>query len=205
VKPISNDELTGWELRAALGDCVIGREIIRLKETTSTNDAVLQRATSGEPEGLTIFAEKQTAGRGQRANTWESAAGKGLWFSVLLRPNIEIARSAQLTKWSAQTVARTISEQFHLRPTIKQPNDIYIDGKKVAGVLVEMRAQKQAAHFAILGIGINVNQSQQHFSAGLRTRAVSLAQILDRKIDREALAIALLRNLDRTYRESFAR
>jgi BirA family biotin operon repressor/biotin-[acetyl-CoA-carboxylase] ligase len=201
----STDRLTASELRAALGDCVIGREIVVLDQTTSTNDSVLQRATPGQLEGLTIFAERQTAGRGQRDKRWESAACKGLWFSILLRPNIEIGHSIQLTRWSAETIAHTISEQFNVRPTIKQPNDIYINDRKVGGVLVEMRAQKQAAHFAILGIGINVNHSHADFSTELRPRAISLAQILGRQVDRQALAVTLLRNLDRTYGEIFSR
>jgi BirA family transcriptional regulator, biotin operon repressor / biotin---[acetyl-CoA-carboxylase] ligase len=205
MKAASTDRLTALQLRAALGDCVIGREIVVLEQTTSTNDSVLQRATPVQPEGLTIFAERQTAGRGQRNNRWESAASKGLWFSILLRPNIEIGQSIQLTRWSADTIARTIAEQFNVRPAVKEPNDVCINGKKVAGVLVEMRAQKQAAHFAILGIGINVNHSNTDFSAELPSRAVSLAQILGRQVDRQALAVALLRNLDRSYSEIFRR
>ena len=199
MKAVSKDRLNALELREALGKCVIGREIVVLKETTSTNDLVLARATPEQPEGLIIFAEKQTAGRGQRDNVWESADGKGLWISILLRPNIELGNSVELTRWSAGIVARTIAEQFNLRPTIKPPNDIYINGKKLAGVLVEMRAQKQANHIAILGIGINVNHSGKDFSAELRPRAISLAQVLGRHVDRQTLAIALLRNLDRTY------
>ena len=199
MKAVSKDRLNALELREALGKCVIGREIVALKETTSTNDLVLARATPEQPEGLIIFAEKQTAGRGQRDNVWESADGKGLWISILLRPNIELGNSVELTRWSAGIVARTIAEQFNLRPTIKPPNDIYINGKKLAGVLVEMRAQKQANHIAILGIGINVNHSGKDFSVELRPRAISLAQVLGRHVDRQTLAIALLRNLDRTY------
>lgn len=199
MKAVSKDRLNALELREALGKCVIGREIVVLKETTSTNDLVLARATPEQPEGLIIFAEKQTAGRGQRDNVWESADGKGLWISILLRPNIELGNSVELTRWSAGIVARTIAEQFNLRPTIKPPNDIYINGKKLAGVLVEMRAQKQANHIAILGIGINVNHSGKDFSVELRPRAISLAQVLGRHVDRQTLAIALLRNLDRTY------
>ena len=79
-------------MQATLGSAIIGREIIVLEQTGSTNDAILEIATPDSKEGLVLFAEHQTAGRGQRGNRWESAAGKGLWFSILLRPSIEINR-----------------------------------------------------------------------------------------------------------------
>ena len=96
-----------------------------------------------------------------------------------------------------------IRNEFFLKTTIKLPNDVQIDGRKVAGVLVEMRAQEKAPHLAIAGIGINVNQSLEDFPKKLRARAISLAMALDRQVDRQKLAIALLRNLDRSYRERF--
>jgi BirA family biotin operon repressor/biotin-[acetyl-CoA-carboxylase] ligase len=190
-------------LREALGNCTIGREIVVLEETTSTNDALLQRSTSGAPEGLVVFAERQTAGRGQRDNRWESAAHKGLWLSILLQPKIDIAESARLSTWAAAVVAETIRSELALAAVVKSPNDVYLGDKKVAGVLVEMRAQKNAQHIAIVGIGINVNHAAEDFSEELRERAVSLAMILDRQIDRTNLAIALLRNLNRSYAELF--
>ncbi|HEV3147672.1 MAG TPA: biotin--[acetyl-CoA-carboxylase] ligase [Chthoniobacterales bacterium] len=191
-------------LRRALGECTIGREIIALEETTSTNDAVLQMATPNTREGLVLFAEHQSAGRGQRNNRWESAAHKGLWFSILLRPMIDISKSARLTAWAAEIVAKTILQELALAATIKLPNDVCVEGKKVAGMLVEMRAQEKASHLAIAGIGINVNQTLEDFSEALRPRAVSLAMALDRHVNRQEFAVALLRNLDRTYREIFA-
>jgi BirA family biotin operon repressor/biotin-[acetyl-CoA-carboxylase] ligase len=202
-KSAATDRLVADELRDALGVCTIGREIVVLEETASTNDSVLQRATFDTPEGLVVFAERQTAGRGQRGNTWESAAHKGLWFSILLRPKIDIGDSGRLTAWAAEAIAQTIAKEFALSATIKPPNDIYIAGKKIAGVLVEMRAQQNAPHVAISGIGINMNQRLEDFSKELRSRAISLAMVLDRQVDRQQLAIALLRNLDRTYVETF--
>ena len=191
-------------LRRALGECTIGRELVVLEETTSTNDAILQMVTPNTREGLVLFAEYQTAGRGQRHNRWESAARKGLCFSILLRPIIDISKSTRLTAWAAEIVAKTILQELALAATIKLPNDICVEGKKVAGVLVEMRAQEKAPHLAILGIGINLNQTPEDFSEELRPRAISLAIALDRPVDRQEFAVALLHNLDRTYREIFA-
>ncbi len=197
------DRFVADEMRAALGSAVIAREIIVLDQTGSTNDAILQIATANSNEGLVLFAEHQTAGRGQRGNRWESAMAKGLWFSILLRPRIEINRSPLLTAWAAETISEAIENEFPLKTTIKSPNDVQIDGRKVAGVLVEMRAREKAPHSAIVGIGINVNQALEDFPKELQSRAISLAIALGRQVDRQNFAIALLRNLDRSYQERF--
>ena len=197
------DGLVAEELQTDLASGVIGREIIVLEQTGSTNDAILQIANANSKEGLVVFAEHQTTGRGQRGNRWESAAGKGLWFSILLRPKIDLANSPQLTAWAAEAVSGAIQNEFSLAPTIKPPNDVQIDGRKIAGVLVEMRAQEKAAHLAIAGIGVNVNQSREDFPKELQSRAISLAMALGKQIDRQSFAVALLRKLDRTYREKF--
>jgi len=200
-----SDRLVAEELQADLGSAVIGREIIVLGQTSSTSDAILQISNADSKEGVVVFAEHQTAGRGQRGNRWESAAGKGLWFSVLLRPRIDLPSSPQLTAWAAEAISGAIENEFSLTPTIKLPNDVQIDGRKVAGVLVEMRAQKNAPHLAIAGIGVNVNQSREDFPTELQSRAISLAMALGEQVDRQKFAIALLRKLDRTYRELFGK
>jgi len=200
-----SDRLVSDRIQADLGTMVIGQEIMVLEQTGSTNDAVLQIMERDSTEGLVLFAEHQTAGRGQRGNRWESAAGKGLWFSILLRPMIDVTSSPQLTIWATQAISEVIQTEFMIKPTIKLPNDVQIDGRKVAGVLVEMRAQEKAPHVAIVGIGINVNHGLQDFPEELQSRAISLAMALGRQIDRQKFAVALLRNLDWSYRERFGR
>jgi BirA family biotin operon repressor/biotin-[acetyl-CoA-carboxylase] ligase len=201
----SFDALSAEKLRADVDSAIVGRDIVVLDQTTSTNDSVLERTSPTTPEGLVVFAERQTAGRGQRNNSWESTAGKGLWFSILLRPKIDIGASPQLAEWAARTVADTISKEFALQATVKLPNDVVVAGKKIAGVLVEMRAQKNAPHIAIVGIGVNVNHRAEDFSEELRARGISLAMTLNREIDRHQFAVALLRNLDRYYCDAFPR
>lgn len=202
-QPKQRDNLSAEELRAALAGSYIGNQIILLQETASTNDLVWRMAQDETGDGLVIFAERQTAGRGRRGNRWESAAHQGLWFSILLRPKITPAESARLTKWAAQTVAQTIGEELRVEASIKLPNDIYVNGRKVAGVLVEMRVEKNGGYAAIAGIGINVNQAPDDFSEELRPRAGSLACAVGKQINRQQFAIALLQNLDRTYRAVF--
>src|SRR5881296_4129478 len=198
------DRLVAEELEAHFPCATIGRRIIVLEQTTSTNDAILQVPTANSDAGLVLFAEHQTAGRGQRGNRWESAAGKGLWFSVLLRPKIQINDSGQLTIWAIETISDVIRTEFSIEPAIKLPNDVQLSGRKVAGVLVEMRAQEKAPHLAIVGIGINVNQSLEDFPPELQNRAISLAMALHRPVDRQQFAVAVLRCLDRTYHARFA-
>jgi BirA family biotin operon repressor/biotin-[acetyl-CoA-carboxylase] ligase len=204
AEPEMLDRLVADELKAGLRGVVIGREIIVLEETGSTNDAILKIANAKSKEGLVVFAEHQTAGRGQRGNRWESAPGKGLWFSILLRPEIDLASSPRLTDWAAEAISGAIQNELSLTPAIKLPNDVQLAGRKVAGVLVEMRAQEKAPHLAIVGIGINVNQSNDDFPKELKASAISLALALGKQVDRQGFAIALLRNLDRTYRVKFA-
>src|SRR5437867_6103889 len=158
-----SDRLIADELQTHSARATIGRQIIVLEQTSSTNDTILQVATANSNQGLVMFAEHQTAGRGQRGNRWESAAGKGLWFSILLRPKIQINDSGRLTIWAIETISDVIRTEFSLEPAIKLPNDVQLYGCKVAGVLVEMRALEKERHLAVVGIGINVNQSMEDF------------------------------------------
>ena len=199
----TSDRLIADELQAHSARATIGRQIIVLEQTSSTNDAIFEVATANSNQGLALFAEHQTAGRGQRGNRWESAAGKGLWFSILLRPKIQINDSGRLTIWAIETISDVIRTEFSLEPAIKLPNDVQLFERKVAGVLVEMRAQEKAPHLAVVGIGINVNQSMEDFPKELQSRAISLAITLGSPVDRQKLAAAVLRYLDRTYRERF--
>ena len=196
------DRLNADQLQAALHGAMIGRKIILLEETGSTNDAIWRVASISE--GLVVFAEHQTDGRGQRGNRWESAARKGLCFSILLRPEIRLSESGRLTIWAIEAISEVVRTEVGLEPAIKLPNDVQINGRKVAGVLVEMRAQNNAPHVAVVGIGINVNQCRDDFAAELQDKAISLAMAVGQQVPRQELALALLQNLDLTYREKFA-
>ncbi|MGZ5021490.1 MAG: biotin--[acetyl-CoA-carboxylase] ligase, partial [Chthoniobacterales bacterium] len=122
----------------------------------------------------------------------------GLWFSFLLRPQVTPEESPRLTSWAAESVAQVLRDQHSLGAKVKMPNDICVGDRKVAGVLLEMRAVPRA-HVGILGIGINVNQDPNDFPPELRERAASLAMLSGKEIDRHALAVAVLRELNRTY------
>src|SRR5438045_7963452 len=171
--------LIAEQLKAELpSGAVIGREIIITEQTSSTNEAVSRVESTDDlpsiPEGLVVFAGHQTAGRGQRGNRWESTASKGLWFSILLRPEIPLSNSGWLTIWAIEAISDVIRSEFGLEPAIKFPNDVQLDEHKVAGVLVEMRAQDKAPHLAVVGMRINVNKFRGDFAAELQVNAISL-------------------------------
>ncbi len=192
------DRLVAADLSASLGESIIGWRIIVLESTGSTNDFLRQMLTPELPEGFVVFAEHQSAGRGQRGNRWASASHLGLWFSVLLRPRIPLAASARLTNWAAQAVVATIRSETGLEAAIKPPNDVFVGDRKVAGVLVETKAGPGLAFEAIVGIGVNLNQAADDFPSELRARAGSLAMALGRQIGRTDFAIALLSELEST-------
>ena len=194
------DRLDADELRSSLGECLVGGEIVVVEETPSTNDLAWEAEAHGAPEGFVVFAERQTAGRGQYGRRWESALNQGLWFSVLLRPRISLSDSPQLTSLLAGATAATIIEGTGCTASIKTPNDIYAAGRKIAGVLIEGRTTSDGKYVAVAGVGVNVNQTLEDFPAELRTTAGSLRMAIGRKIPRGALAVAFLRRLDQDYR-----
>ena len=193
-----SDRLIATELRAGLEGLRIGNEIVVVEETESTNDLVWKAVERGVPEGFVVFAERQTKGRGQYGRRWESAPYLGLWFSILLRPALTLAQSPKLTVQLAEAVAATIAEETGCAPTLKWPNDIYVSGRKVAGVLIEGRTASDGSYVAVAGIGINVNQTIEDFPEELREIAGSLATMTGKKFSRSKLAAALLQKLNGT-------
>ncbi len=194
----SPDALHADDLIARLGATrVIGRDIQVFNETTSTNDVAEKLARDGVREGVVIFAESQTKGRGRMGRRWVSPQGKGLWFSVLVRPPLAPLAATQLTVIGATAIARAIREVTGLSPQIKWPNDILLDGKKVVGILTELSAEADQIKHVILGIGVDVNVTE--FPAELRDTATSLALATGGELSRARLAAAILRELDRDY------
>src|SRR5476651_1638751 len=169
------DALLADDLLARLGKTkVIGRDIHVFKQTTSTNDVIEKLARDGVKEGAVVFAESQTKGRGRLGRKWISPAHKGLWFSILLRPQLRPQEATQLTVASATALRRVIQNETGLKPEIKWRNDILIGGKKVAGILTEMNAELDRVKYAILGIGVDVNVGAGEFPADVRKLATSL-------------------------------
>jgi len=194
------DVLHADDLFARLGKTkVIGRDIHVFEQTTSTNDVIEKLARAGVKEGAVVFAESQTKGRGRLGRKWISPGRKGLWFSVLLRPDLRPQETTQLTVASATALRRAIQSATGLHPEIKWPNDIVIGGKKVAGILTELSAELDKVRHVILGIGVDVNLGVGEFPPELRKLATSLKIESGRAISRAELATAILRELDSDY------
>jgi BirA family biotin operon repressor/biotin-[acetyl-CoA-carboxylase] ligase len=194
------DLLHADDLISRLGKTnVVGRDIRVFQDTTSTNDVIEKLARDGVKEGAVVFAESQTRGRGRLGRKWMSPAKRGLWFSVLLRPDLRPQETTRLTVASATALRRAIESQTGLRPEIKWPNDILIHGKKVAGILTELSGELDHVNYIILGIGVDVNLSQGDFPAELRKSATSLKIELGKPVSRPELAVAILRELDHDY------
>lgn len=169
-----------------------------LEETTSSNDELLMLGERGAPEGSLIFAERQTAGRGQFRRPWSSAPGLGLWFSLLLRMEISDDTIPSLSAFAAVALAETLGSLGIAGARIKAPNDLLVGGKKVAGILVETRPGRDS--FAVVGIGLNVNHGPGDFPEELRDRAASLAMITGSRFDRSGVAASLLGDLGKAER-----
>jgi len=169
------------------------------ERTTSTNDVMARMARDGAGEGAVVFAESQSRGRGRLGRTWISPARKGLWFSILLRPELTPQAATQVMIAAATALARAIRAATALAPEIKWPNDILVRGKKVAGILTEMSAELDRVKTIVLGIGVDVNLTAGELPEALQPIATSLAIERGQAVDRAELAVAVLRELDRDY------
>jgi BirA family biotin operon repressor/biotin-[acetyl-CoA-carboxylase] ligase len=181
---------------------LIGREIQVFNQTTSTNDICDKLARDGVKEGAVVFAESQTAGRGRLGRKWVSAAKKGLWFSVLLRPEFSPQQASRLTLGTAVALVRAIRETCGIEPVVKWPNDLLIKGRKIAGILTELSAELERVKHVVIGIGIDVNQTAADFPEGLSDIATSLRLELGRPVRRSDLACNCLMELERVYRKT---
>jgi len=193
------DLLIPAEIRAGLNSDRIGRRLVCCRETGSTNEDAFRLAEEEAEEGTVVIAEAQRRGKGRLGRHWESPAGVNLYCSVILRPHILPAKAAQLTFLSVVAAARAIETITSLRPSIKWPNDLLLNGKKVAGLLNEMSAETEKVNFIVLGIGVNINMELAQFPKDLRHPATSLFLETGRPVCRLDFVRALLEALDTLY------
>ena len=164
----------------------------------STNSAAMGSAAEGVPEGSVLLAEEQTAGRGRGANTWQSPRSTGIYCSAVLRPPLPPSDVLLLSLMAGLAVQAAIQQtDSRVQPDLKWPNDILIDGKKVCGILTEMNAEATRVRYVVVGVGINVNQA----SFPKELQATSLRLATGSEWSRVEMAAALLKSLDREYRQ----
>jgi BirA family transcriptional regulator, biotin operon repressor / biotin---[acetyl-CoA-carboxylase] ligase len=179
---------------AGLRTQTIGRDVLVFRETSSTNDRARQAGIAGADEGLVIFAESQTGGRGTRGRKWVSTAGVGLWFSILLRTRVPVAQWPLLVKMAAVACAEATEKWVEQTVRIKPPNDLILGGGKLAGFLLET---SNTWDFQVLGIGLNVRSAP--VIDGYMTAAVE--QFARGRVSRAALAAELLNRFEMWYLE----
>ncbi|MEO8902648.1 MAG: biotin--[acetyl-CoA-carboxylase] ligase [Polyangiaceae bacterium] len=168
----------------------LGRPLMYQAVTGSTNDNALLAARSGAPHGSVFVADEQTAGRGRRGNTWHAAPGENLLFSVLLRPQLELAQTSALTLAMGLALRDAVTPLINREALIKWPNDLLVGGKKLAGVLVESQLQGDRLEAVVVGVGLNV--ASREFPAEIAARATSLAVLGAARLEREPLLFEIL-------------
>ncbi len=164
----------------------------------STNAAAMYAAAEDEPEGAVFIAEEQTAGRGRAAHGWHSPRSAGVYVSVILRPQLTPADVLALSLVAGLAAAAAVRERTGLKPDLRWPNDLLLEGKKVCGMLTELTAEATRVRYAVVGVGLNVNQ--RDFPVELEPIATSLRIVSGQVWSRVELAAALLRSLDHEYR-----
>ena len=191
------DVLVPSLIQAELGEGEIGRSVVHHFRADSTNTIALNLAQQGAEHGTVVVAEEQTAGRGRLGRTWYSEKASGIYVSVILRPPLSPAAAPILTLMAGVSAQRALSAITGLGVDIRWPNDLLVNGKKVAGILTEMNAELGRLHAVVLGIGINVNHLEM--PAGLKPTATSLRIESQRPWSRVQILIALLREMEKFY------
>ena len=194
------NDLTQEAVAALLRTRLFGRHLHVLPQIDSTNSALLKLAQDGAPHGTVVFADHQTAGRGRRGRAWFSRPGESLCFSLLLRGRRLHSDNAHWPAWvplaSGTAVALGIADTVAVTPTLKWPNDLLLDGRKLGGILSESVLTTQSPPFFILGIGLNVNLLQKDLPEELHDTATSLIMATGRPVDRAWLLSHILTRLE---------
>lgn len=203
----SEEKLNSYEIANGLETTVIGRAAEYYDTVDSTNNLAKKLAAEGCADGTAVIAGQQTAGRGRLGRCWESPAGKGIYISVVLRPNMAPAETQLLTLAAAVAACEALRTATGICAGIKWPNDLVIEGRKVCGILLEMSSEADRVNYVVVGIGINFSQEREDFSDDLKNRAVSLKMLADDKVSSEikpfsklSIIRAVLHELDRVYR-----
>ena len=173
-------------------------------EIESTNTEAGSLATDGAPEGTVVVAEHQSAGRGRLGRQWTSPAGKGLLFSVVLRPRLPMNEAHLLTLVAATAAAEGIEGQTKIPVQIKAPNDLMVNGRKVGGILLEVSGEFDEVKWVVVGVGINVNTEYAELPVALRRSAISLKVAVGKPVDRSVLLARILLSLEKYYLDAAA-
>ena len=189
------DKLFPSEIQFSLETKILGKQIVHHETVNSTMDMAFQMATEGAAEGTVVCAEGQARGRGRLGRSWASPKGKGIYLSIILRPKLSPSEVAKLTLLCAVALCDAIRNRTGLQTSIKWPNDVLIEGKKVAGILTELSAEMDRVKFIVIGIGLNVNTKSDTLPSG----ATSLRSELKKQISRVEITKEILKQIEKWY------
>lgn len=193
-----NNHLSADVIRSALGDAAGDRTITVLDETDSTNIAAKELAAAGAVHGSVVVADKQSAGRGRLSRGFVSPPGKGLYMTVIVRPQLDMKSVPMITSAAAVGAALAVEELCGSEVQIKWVNDLYMNEKKICGILTEasLDLEMKSLDYAVIGIGINVRSVKEDFDEDLRLRATSVEDEAGVILDRNELCAKVLKNID---------
>lgn len=198
---VRSPDLSVEDLRNALSgrERVIGREVLFYSAADSTNTLAAELAGAGAAEGTVVIADSQTGGRGRRGRTWLSPPGKNLYMSVIVRPALSPRDATLLTLMTAVAATAAMRTRTHLPVSIKWPNDLMVRGKKLGGILTEIKADMDRIFHAVIGIGININLEHDDMPDDIKDTATSVSIEAGAPRMRTPFAVELLEELDRWY------
>jgi BirA family biotin operon repressor/biotin-[acetyl-CoA-carboxylase] ligase len=193
------DLLTPEEIKLGLRTKIFGQQLQCYKTIDSTNEEAKRVALAGAGEGMVIIAERQERGKGRLGREWHSPPELGLWFSLVLRPQIKPAHVSQLTFVSAVAVCKALRKLTDFLVLLKWPNDLLCMDKKICGILTELSAEADRINYLVIGIGLNVNQEEQDFPPVIKDTAISLAMVTGHLWQRAEILCHILYEFEKEY------
>jgi BirA family transcriptional regulator, biotin operon repressor / biotin---[acetyl-CoA-carboxylase] ligase len=194
-------DLNPEKLEKSLAGKFFGHKLYFISETGSTNDEAYSLGLNGASEGTVVIADSQHKGKGRMQRVWHSPSGVNIYTSVILKPQIPLSKASQISIVSGVAVAETLNQYCPEKVWLKWPNDVLIGGKKVCGILAQIKMKANTIDFIVLGIGININLSREQFPQNIKEIATSLFIETGRKISRQKLIISLYENLAKCYKQ----
>lgn len=195
------DLLSDEKIKSVIKTELFAKKIYAFWSVGSTNEFAYSRALQGEKEGALVIAEQQSKGRGRKLRAWHSPFNKGLWFSLILRPELPASRAGLVPYLAGVSVAEAVEHFIGLKPEVKWPNDLLLNSKKFCGILSEVEFENSLIKFIILGIGINVNHKKDEFPEEFQEQATSLRIESDSRIDRADFLAELIWQLEKNYND----
>lgn len=193
------EELNSYMIAQNLHTNWLGSSIIYKDSISSTQELAHQEAKNGAAHGAIVIANEQTKGKGRRGRNWHSSKNKGVWMSIVLRPSFAMQQASQITLLTAAVLADVLSHVTSQKITIKWPNDILINHKKIAGVLTEIKTEQKQIKYIAVGIGLNVNQRQTELPSELKQKAASLLMETNQHYNIKSLIQQVLLAFEKSY------